>query len=87
MKRIIEVFTAECSLCDSILREVEKLACSSCEITVVSTRSPEGAARAMEMGVKSVPAIAIDGSLPACCQTKGVSLEALKHLGLGEPQP
>ena len=53
MKRIIEVFTAECSLCDSILREVEKLACSSCEITVVSTRSPEGAARAMEMGVKS----------------------------------
>jgi NADH dehydrogenase FAD-containing subunit len=35
--------------------------------------------RAEELGIRSVPAVAIDGKLASCCTGKGVDLQVLEH--------
>ena len=56
MNRTIEVFTAECPICEEALRQITEAACPSCEVTSVSTLSAEGLARARELGVPPTPA-------------------------------
>lgn len=41
--------------------------------------------RAKELGVKSVPAVAINDVLADCCRGQGVDAEILKAGGLGTP--
>ncbi|MEQ8666964.1 MAG: thioredoxin family protein [Rhodospirillales bacterium] len=82
-KRRIEVFTAGCGLCEDTIEMVESAACSSCDVTILDMKDAETIARAMELGVKSVPAVAIDGVLASCCSGRGVDLETLKAAGLG----
>jgi glutaredoxin 3 len=43
------------------------------------------AARAQELGVSSVPAVAIDGILVDCCTGRSVDEKALQAAGLGQP--
>jgi len=43
------------------------------------------AERAKKLGVKSVPAVAIDGKLAGCCDGRGPDAETLKTAGLGQP--
>jgi hypothetical protein len=40
--------------------------------------------KAKEYGVKSVPAVAINGELIDCCKNNGVNIESLKAAGLGQ---
>jgi len=40
--------------------------------------------RAKELGVRSVPAIVIDGKLASCCAGRGVDIGVLKNAGLGK---
>ena len=82
-KRQVEVFTAGCSVCKSTVKLVEELACSSCEITVYDL-SDEGAERAEAYGIKSVPAVVIDGRLAACCENRGPDREQLLAAGIGQ---
>jgi thioredoxin-like negative regulator of GroEL len=70
-KRKIEVFSAGCAPCDGLVSLVERLACASCEVTVVDMRAPEVAMRAMALGIRVVPAVAVVGQVAGCCQ--GVS--------------
>jgi hypothetical protein len=35
--------------------------------------------RAEELGIRSVPAVAIDGKLASCCTGKGVDIQVLKN--------
>lgn len=39
--------------------------------------------RAEELGISSVPAIALDGRLAACCEGGGVEETVLREAGLG----
>jgi glutaredoxin len=84
-KRTIEIFTAGCPVCDEAVREVRSAACPSCEVTVLSMQDPRVAERARGLGVKSVPAVAINGKLAGCCAGRGIDLDALRKEGLGEP--
>lgn len=83
MTRTVEVITAECPICEETLRQVTEAACPSCEVTTVSTRIPEGLARARELGVVRLPAVAIDGVLADCCKERAPDLDALRRMGLG----
>jgi glutaredoxin len=83
--RKIEVFSAGCPLCKETEELVSKLACPSCEVTVVSMHDIQGAARARELGVKSVPAIAINNKLADCCAGRGPDEATLRAAGLGQP--
>lgn len=82
-KRQVEVFTAGCSVCESTVELVKELACSSCEVTVYDL-SNEGAEKAQAYGIKSVPAVVIDGRLAACCENRGPDREQLLAAGIGK---
>ena len=84
-KRKIEVFSAGCPLCKETMELVNRLVCPSCEVTLVDMMDMKGAARASELVVLSVPAVAIDGKLAECCAGRGVDEAILKAAGLGQP--
>jgi hypothetical protein len=83
--RTVEVFTAGCPLCDDVVSQVRELACDSCDVQVVSLQETGGAQRAEEVGVQSVPAVAVNGTLAACCQGRGVNEDDLRAAGIGDP--
>lgn len=87
-KRLIEVFSAGCFICENAIEKIKALACPSCEIKVYDLNkgceSKEYVDKAKKYGVKSVPAVAIDGKLVDCCSNKGIDFEALKKAGLGQ---
>ncbi len=66
-KRQIEIFSAGCPVCHDTIDLVNRLACSSCEISVLDMNDKEVAARATELGIRSVPAVAVNGKLADCC--------------------
>lgn len=87
-KRKIEIFTAGCYVCDGVVKEIKELACPNCEVIVYDLNKKcetnECENKAKQYGIKSVPAVAINGKLVDCCTNKGVNFEALKRAGLGQ---
>jgi len=87
-KRVVEVFTAGCPVCDETVKQVKEAACGDCEVIIydlnVGCQTNICRDKAKEYGVKSVPAVAIDGQLATCCQNTGVDIDTLKTLGLGQ---
>lgn len=83
-KRRIEIFSAGCVVCADGIQAVKEAACSSCEIEVRSMNEPKVAAAAKRLGIKSLPAVVIDGQLATCCQGGGIDLAQLRSLGLGQ---
>jgi glutaredoxin 3 len=84
-KRTIEIFSAGCPVCESVVEQVRDAACPSCDIQVVDMKEPEIQKRAAELGIRSVPAVVIDGKLADCCAGRGVDLDVLRSAGLGRP--
>jgi len=64
---------------------VKDLACDNCEVVVYDLNKKcdtlECEAKAKEYGVKSVPAVAINGQLVT---SNGIDMDALKAAGLGQ---
>ncbi len=86
-KRQIEIFSAGCPVCEDVIARVKDIACPSCEITVLDMSDTDVAARAKTLGITSVPAVVIDGSLAACCAGGGPDEAVLRGAGLGQPLP
>ncbi len=86
-KRLVEVFTAGCPLCDETVKLVREVACENCEIQVYDLRqgcaTNECLEKASQYGIKRVPAVVIDGHLAGCCQNQQpVSRQALVDAGI-----
>ena len=86
-KRKVEVFSAGCAPCKDTVALVQSVACPSCEVTVHDMHDPKVASRAKGLGVKSVPAVVIDGKLADCCTGRGPEEAALRAAGLGKAIP
>ena len=86
-KRKIEIFSANCQVCEETIQMVNQIACPSCEVEVLDIRRQGVAARAKQYGVRSVPAIVIDGKLAECCAGRGVNEATLRSAGVGVPLP
>lgn len=84
-KRKIEIFSAGCPVCDEAVQMVNRVACSSCEVSVLDMKDPAVAERAKDLGVRSVPSVVIDGKLAGCCVGRGPDEAALRAAGLGKP--
>jgi len=82
--RQVEIFSASCPICQETIELVNKIACPSCEVSVLDMNDTAVAQRANELGARSVPAVAINGSLAACCAGRGISEEALRATGIGQ---
>lgn len=84
-KRQIEVFTAGCRACDETVALVRQIACPSCDVTVRDMHDPAVADQATALGIRSVPAVVIDGVLAGCCAGRGPDEASLRSAGLGMP--
>lgn len=85
--RSIEVFSAGCPICETAIAEIKAAGCPACDIQVHDMTDPATEKRAGELGVNSVPAVAIDGKLASCCTGRGVDLGVLTAAGLGSDGP
>lgn len=83
-KRKIEVFSAGCAACEETVRLINKVACPSCDVTVLDMKNPAVAGRARNLGIRSVPAVVIDGKLADCCTGRGPDEATLRAAGLGQ---
>ena len=82
-KRVVEVFSAGCPACQETTNLVNRLACASDEVSVLDMKEASVASRAKGLGIRSVPAVVIDGRLADCCQGRGPDEAILKAAGLG----
>jgi glutaredoxin 3 len=87
VKRKIEVFSAGCEVCEETVAMVKRLACSSCDVAVLDMNDPAVAGKAKNYGVRTVPAVVVDGRLAGCCTGGGPDEAGLKAAGVGLPLP
>jgi len=84
-KRTVEIFSAGCSVCEETVSIMKQAACPSCDVTVLDMHNPEVARRAKSLGIRSLPAVVINGTLADCCTGRGVDEATLRAAGLGQP--
>lgn len=82
-KRKVEVLSAGCPACQDVVALVQRVACPSCEVSVLDMNDPNISSRAKSLGVRSVPAVVIDGKLADCCTGRGPDETTLRAAGLG----
>jgi glutaredoxin 3 len=82
-KRNVEVFSAGWPACQDVVALVQQVACPSCEVSVLDMNDPNISSRAKSLGVRSVPAVVIDGKLADCCTGRGPDEATLRTAGLG----
>ena len=83
-KRKIEVFSAGCPACKEAIVLVHQISCPSCEVSVLDMNDAEVASQAKSLGIRSVPAVVIDGKLADCCTGRGPDEATLRAAGLGQ---
>lgn len=84
-KRKIEVFSAGCPACQETIDLVNRVACPSCVVSILDMNDGSVASRAKKLGIRSVPAVVIDGKLADCCAGRGPDEATLRAEGLGQP--
>ncbi|MEQ9438433.1 MAG: thioredoxin family protein [Cyclobacteriaceae bacterium] len=88
MKRQVEIFTANCPVCDPMVKTVKDLACAQCDIIIYDLvkqcDDKTCLSKLEEYQIKRVPAIAVNGKLLNCCQDQGISQEELMKAGVGQ---
>ena len=83
-KRTIEIFSAGCPACEDTIQLVNRVACPSCEVTILDMHHQDVASRAKRLGIGSVPAVVINGTLADCCTGRSPDEDTLRAAGLGE---
>ena len=58
---------------------VRQQAGSSSEVIIRDMMDARSLTRAEKFGIRSVPAVVIDGKLASCCTPRGVDLQVLKN--------
>ncbi len=85
--RKIEIYSAGCAACEDTIAQIRGRACPSCNVVVLDMKDKRVAARARNLGIRSVPAVVIDGKLADCCTSSGPDMTVLESAGLGQPLP
>ncbi len=84
--RRIEVFSAGCPACEETVELINRLACPSCEVSVHDMNEPGVASRAKSLGIHSVPAVVVEGTIAECCARRGPDELVLRRAGVGQPR-
>lgn len=79
MKHKIEIFSAGCPICEQTVETVKKLAGADHEVHVHDMHQKEMASKATQHGIRSIPAVVIDGKLAGCCAGPGVDEHVLRQ--------
>ncbi|MBA3965372.1 MAG: thioredoxin family protein [Nitrospirales bacterium] len=81
-KRQIEIFSAGCQVCKDTVTLVNQLACPSCEVTILALNDTGVSSRAKLLGIRTIPAVVVDGQLAECCAERGPSERVLRAAGI-----
>jgi glutaredoxin 3 len=74
--RKIEIFSAGCSACTETIDMVKQLA-GAHEVVIHNMNKSEVVSKAKQYGIRSVPAVVIDGRLASCCAGRGPEEQVL----------
>lgn len=85
-QRQVEIFSAGCPVCEEAIARIREIACQSCDVIVKDMGEPAVAERARALGILSLPAVVIDGTLAECCAGRGPDEATLRAAGLGQPR-
>ena len=83
-RRKIEVFTAGCPACAEAVELVEFLAGIEHDIEIRDMHDSSVAVAAKGYGIRSLPAVVIDGRLADCCAGRGPNETTLTRAIFGE---
>ena len=86
-KRLVEVFTAGCPLCDKAVKLVRELACEYCEVQIWDIRegyiTDKRHDKLSQYGIHRVPAVVVNDQLAECCRNQQpMSRESLIEAGI-----
>lgn len=85
-KRRVEIFSAGCRTCQRTIEQLREQIDPRHEIVIHDMNKDEGATeKADAFGIRTVPAVVVDGFLLACCKNKGPTLGELHAAGLAKP--
>lgn len=88
-KQTVELFVADCPLCEGAAAKLRALACEECAVTIrdlaTGCETDECVTDARSYGITSVPAVVVNGHLADCCASGGVTDDGLRALGIGAP--
>lgn len=85
-RRRVEIFSAGCRTCQRTIEQLREQIDPRHEIVVHDMHGdPAAAEKAEAFGIRTVPAVVVDGFLLACCKNKGPTLRELQAAGLGRP--
>lgn len=76
-KKKVEIFSAGCSTCKETIELVKRIA-GSHEVVIHDMQKSVVASKAKNYGVRSVPAVVIDGKLAGCCAGRGPDEHVLR---------
>ncbi len=79
MKHRIEIFSAGCATCQSTIDMVKTLAGTEHDVQVRDMQQRDVASQASKYGIRSVPAVVIDGQLAGCCAERGPDERVLRE--------
>jgi glutaredoxin len=83
MTRLVEIFSAGCPTCRRTIDDLRASIDPSHRLVVHDLHTDaEAAARADALGVRTVPAVVVDGSLLSCCAGTGPQEAELRAAGL-----
>ena len=71
MNHKIEIFSAGCTCCNKAIEMVKSIADDKDEVIILNMSEPVVTERAIELGIRSVPTILIDGEIADCCSNRG----------------
>lgn len=77
-KRKIEIFSAGCATCKETIEMVKKVAGPDHDVEIHDMHHHDVANRAKQYGVRSLPAVVVDGKLAGCCAGRGPDEHVLR---------
>lgn len=83
--RKVEVFSSGCAACKDAVELVRRISSAFCAVTVLDMHDQKVAQRARSLGIRSVPAVVVDGKLASCCAGRGPNEAELRAAGIGQP--
>ena len=84
VERRVLIFSAGCACCHETVQLVKRIACPSCEVKLLDMKSTAVSQWAKRLGIRSVPAVVINGVLADCCAGRGPTEQALRAAGIGQ---
>jgi len=78
-KHTIEIFSAGCATCKETIEMVKKVVGSDHTVQVHEMEHGDTAARAKTLGVRSLPAVVVNGKLAGCCAGRGPDEHVLRE--------